>query len=302
VYKCKLNLAGIPEWGQQVWVHNDKGNKLEAHRLQANWVGHDSDSLHAHCIYWLDKCSISVERNIRFILDSVMVYTQSSSHKTNTTLGTSSAQLLSMHSTGTVPAACKPSEPTTRSSGEDPQQAEEPLPPSPSPPPLPLPCHQRSKLRAPPEGVQCSSWIPVPLDYVRHLTQGEGTINGHISNLKWMHPNVQEQLSSPDQSFCMAPDDTVVVGIEYAYQANFDDVIVAAIQDAQGDLKSLNEAQSCSDWPSCEKAMGSKINTLQHVGTWETIHAQQARTLSGANGFTGSSRRWTAPSTSTRCG
>jgi hypothetical protein len=60
VYKCKLNLASVPKWGQQVWVHN-KGNKLEAHRLQANWVGHNSNSPHAHHIYWLDKCSISVE-------------------------------------------------------------------------------------------------------------------------------------------------------------------------------------------------------------------------------------------------
>ena len=30
LYKSKLNLADIPKWGQQVWVHNGKGNKLEA--------------------------------------------------------------------------------------------------------------------------------------------------------------------------------------------------------------------------------------------------------------------------------
>jgi hypothetical protein len=69
----------------------------------------------------------------------------------------------------------------------------------------------------------------------------------------------------------MVPDNTTAAGIEYAYQADFDNVITVAIQDAQGDLKSLNEAQSCSDWPSWEKAMGSEIDTLQHVGTWETM-------------------------------
>jgi hypothetical protein len=62
--------------------------------------------------------------------------------------------------------------------------------------------------------------------------QGEGTIDRCISNLKWMHPNVQEQLSLPDQSFHMVLDDTAVAGIEYAYQANFDNVIMVAIQDA----------------------------------------------------------------------
>jgi hypothetical protein len=77
-----------------------------------------------------------------------------------------------------------------------------------------------------------------------------------------MHPNMQEQLSLPNQSFRTAPDNTAVAGIEYAYQANFNDVIAVAIQDAQGDPKSLNEAQSHSDWPSWEKAMGSKINML----------------------------------------
>jgi hypothetical protein len=61
VYKSKPNLASIPEWGQQVWIHNDKGNMLEACRLQANWVGYDSDSPYTHCIYWPEKCSISVE-------------------------------------------------------------------------------------------------------------------------------------------------------------------------------------------------------------------------------------------------
>jgi hypothetical protein len=48
----------------------------------------------------------------------------------------------------------------------------------------------------------------------------------------------------------MAPDDTTAASIEYAYQANFNDIIAAAIQDAQGDMKSLNEVQSHSDWPS----------------------------------------------------
>jgi hypothetical protein len=153
VYKCKLNLASIPEWGQQVWVHNDRGNKLGAHRLQANWVGYNSDSPHAHCIYWPEKHSISVEQNMKFISDSVTLYTQSSSCETNTTLCTISAQPLSMHPTGTTPGMHEPSEPMTRSSGEDPQQAEEPLPPSPSPPLPLLPHHQKSKLRAPPEGM-----------------------------------------------------------------------------------------------------------------------------------------------------
>jgi hypothetical protein len=99
--------------------------------------------------------------------------------------------------------------------------------------------------------------------------------------LKWMHPNVQEQLSLPNQSFHMVPDDTAAAGIEYAYQADFDDIIVVAIQDTQGDPKSLNEVQLCSDWPSWEKAMGSEIDMLQHVGTWETMPCLAGKNIVG---------------------
>jgi hypothetical protein len=111
--------------------------------------------------------------------------------------------------------------------------------------------------------------------------QGEGTIDGHISNLKWMHPNVQEQLSLPDQSFHMALDNTAAVGIKYAYQADFNNIIMVAIQDAQGDLKSLNEVQSHLDWPSWEKAMGSEINMLRHAGTWETVLCLAGKNIVG---------------------
>jgi hypothetical protein len=125
------------------------------------------------------------------------------------------------------------------------------------------------------------SWILVPSDYVQHLMQGEGTIDRCISNLKWMHPNVQEQLSLPDQSFHTVPDDTAAAGMEYAYQADFDDIIAMAIQDAQGDPKSLNEGQSCLDWPSWEKAMGSEINMLQCMSTWETVPHSAGKNIIG---------------------
>jgi hypothetical protein len=69
----------------------------------------------------------------------------------------------------------------------------------------------------------------------------------------------------------MVLDDTTAAGIEYAYQADFNDIITAAIHDAQGDPKSLDEVQLCSDWPSWEKAMGSEIDMLWCMGTWETV-------------------------------
>ena len=71
LYKEKSNLGGVPEWGQRVWVHNASGNKLDARALEgleARWVGFDFDSPRAHRIYWPGNNSVSVERNVKFVL------------------------------------------------------------------------------------------------------------------------------------------------------------------------------------------------------------------------------------------
>ena len=60
------NLAGLPEWSQLVWVHDASGSKLDARAIEGRWVGFDSESAHAHRVYWPGKNSISVEHNIKF--------------------------------------------------------------------------------------------------------------------------------------------------------------------------------------------------------------------------------------------
>ena len=57
-YECltgqKPNLAGVPKWGQCIWVHNGSGSKLDRRATEARWVGYDEDSTHAHHVYWLE--------------------------------------------------------------------------------------------------------------------------------------------------------------------------------------------------------------------------------------------------------
>ena len=60
LHRHKPNLGGVLEWGQQVWVHNSKGTKLDAHGVVGHWVGYNRDSPHAHRIYWLKKHSLSM--------------------------------------------------------------------------------------------------------------------------------------------------------------------------------------------------------------------------------------------------
>ena len=75
LYGNKPNLSGVPEWGQLIWVHSDTGTKLDACGVEARWIGYDAQSTHAHRVYWPNKQSVSVERNIKFITHTVTLYT-----------------------------------------------------------------------------------------------------------------------------------------------------------------------------------------------------------------------------------
>ena len=70
LHKSKPNLAGVLEWGQHMWVHNNSGSKLDAQAMVAHWVGYNADSTHAHRIYWPQKRSVSVECNVKLTSDA----------------------------------------------------------------------------------------------------------------------------------------------------------------------------------------------------------------------------------------
>ena len=74
LYGEKPNLGRVPEWGQRIWVHTNTGSKLDARAIEGRWVGYDKDSTHAHRIYFPDKNSVGVERDVRFTPTNVTVH------------------------------------------------------------------------------------------------------------------------------------------------------------------------------------------------------------------------------------
>src|SRR5437879_3549776 len=62
----KPNLAGVPEWGQRVWVHTAGNPKLDLQVAMVHWVRYDENSTHAHCIYWPGQQKVSVKHDVRF--------------------------------------------------------------------------------------------------------------------------------------------------------------------------------------------------------------------------------------------
>jgi hypothetical protein len=51
------------------------------------------------------------------------------------------------------------------------------------------------------------------------------------------------------------------------YLAGLEDIMVAVVQEAEGNPKSLQEARS--DWPRWKDAMDREMDTLKKAGTWE---------------------------------
>jgi hypothetical protein len=68
---------------------------------------------------------------------------------------------------------------------------------------------------------------------------------------------------------------------EWAYHAGLEEAMAAAMQDAEGDPKSLKEARSRSDWPSWKDAMDREIETLEKAGTWKTVPRPPGKNVVG---------------------
>ena len=58
---------------------------------------------------------------------------------------------------------------------------------------------------------------------------------------------------------------------EYALYAGLEDVMAAALCDAEGDPKLLKKVWSCTDWPSWKAVMDHKMEMLEKAVTWKPV-------------------------------
>jgi transposase InsO family protein len=261
----KPNLAGLPEWGQRVWVHIGDGSKLEARAWPGRWVGYDSGSTHAHRIYWPDKHGISVERDVRFTADFTTVYTSAPPLESASQLAGPAAPAPAPPAPST-PAPSTPaapaSPPPATSSGEEELEVEDELEDGPGTPPAPRGRGGRGAARrgAPaPQPTRQSTRLRKPSALVRRIEAGEGTAGEELAGYA-------EDDEDPS---------------EWANLAGFEDVIAATIQEVEGDPKTVQEARSRSDWPHWKEAMDREIGSLEHAGTWTTVPRPAGRNIVG---------------------
>ena len=286
LYGTKPNLGGVPEWGQRVWVHDDTGSKLDARANEGRWVGFDSDSTHAHCIYWPSKNSISVERNIKFVPITVSIYTPPPSydiatapttvHPTAPTsvqpTTTALPQTFMPMTQPSAPAAFKPTRlapvvvtprPTfTRRATVPASTPDSPSQLPPAHPPEPALFPSESEGEADDEGEQAPSQTPqAPKKKGKQREDfPEPTRKSHRI------PKLSDYMKRLD-----AGEGTTGEYLDSVFSAEIVDFIAAAIQEADGSPQSINEAQKRLDWPKWKEAMERELNTLEKARTWETV-------------------------------
>jgi len=121
----KPYLAGVPEWGQCVWVHTNVNSKLGVHTKLVHWVGYSGDSTHAHCIYWAGAKKISTEQDVKFAASTVTISITSSSSSTPLAPALPLQHAASTPSTTPAPttptqaASAPPQPPAATDSGEE---------------------------------------------------------------------------------------------------------------------------------------------------------------------------------------
>jgi hypothetical protein len=297
VHGYKPNLGGVPEWGQRVWVHNGKGSKLDARGTVARWVGFDSDSTHAHRIYWPEKGRVMVERNIRLTMPTVTIRIPSRasqpSSATTTAPATASAPA-PVSSSGTAAdsrsAVSAPNPPAATDSGEEelPDEERPSTPDTPSastPQPPRAPKEVRLLLPSEPEQSRRSSRLS---ERARRLAGGDGSVDSSAGEesvaspggYRGYHP--YRHGTSVSAAELTTDDIPEVTSEDFAFHTGLDDVIATALHDAEGDPKSLSEARSRADWSNWKAAMDREMATLEEAGTWSTVPRPADRNVVGS--------------------
>ena len=293
LYGEKPNLARVPEWGQHVWVHTNTGSKLDARAIEGRWVGYDKDSTHTHRIYFPDKNSVGVERDVRFTPTNITVH----AGPVPTPAPTSSPPApppppaALPPATPPAPIIAKPTPfntPLPDSEGEEEQEEgegedgwEDEERPDPAPPgqfqtpAVSTTTRTRARTSAPSyaQPTRTSTRKKQPGDVDRRIAAGEGTADGKVAGRK---------VKKKTGSAAMFMDDLAYLGADCAFISELTPIVAEAISDSRDDPSTVKEARSRSDWPLWQQAMEREMKTLKDAGTWETVPRPTGRNIVGS--------------------
>ena len=314
LHGTKPDLSNVPEWGQRVWVHQGSASKLDGRAAEARWVGFDNDSTHAHRVYWQGKNRVSVERNVRFASNSVIVHIPSlpfPNHIPTSIAAPSSTlpaltqvQPASQLPTPPVSTAAPPQVqaepsvapsniPTATDSGEEEIPDEEDKSPNRSTiiPPLTSvsPESAPESAPAPPTaGTRRTTRVSIPSLKAREVqavknaqAAAKKTQITKVSTLKKKTPTKDNTFRGYHPDYEGTPPAALFIDDEqtYVFHTEYASLITT---DISSDPKSLAEARARPDWLSWKAAMDREIATLEGANTWTTVPQPQGKNIVGS--------------------
>jgi hypothetical protein len=274
---------------------------LDARGLLARWVGYDDESPHAHRVYWPEKHSITVERDVKFTTNTVTVHIspppqlqaqiqiQATAPKVPPINTTCQPTPQAQQPETSIPEA-DPIPQTPDKHADDTEQVEEddyviPSPltpierqPPPQQPPKP-PRKQKPTMLPRPEPPRRSARIAQLSGAKQTASEGSAEENNLRQHARRAALSRQVD-DSTNESFATAPEEPS--DAEMAFHIEIDMTTAAAAHDTSSDPQSISEAQSRPDWPEWQRAMEREIDTLEHAGTWETVACPENKNIVGS--------------------
>ena len=242
----KPNLSNLHEWGTKVWVHDATNSKLEGWSNIGRWVGYDKESTHAHRIYWPGRRTISVERNIKFHENNVLI---------------PAVEDMPLEGEMEPTHVNQPVDNNNDNAKQEASSVTTSQPPSHEPSPIP----ERPKHTIKPSA------------YVNQLLNREGFTQGTYKNGRAVGNAIPAGLQTGDDVGALGEywEDLEIGGVEFAMGA-------AALEAEGMDPGSLAEAKGRSDWPMWKEARQKELESLRKAGTWTVVEHPSGKNIVGS--------------------
>ena len=238
----KLDLKGVREWGERVYVRVEKGTKLSGRVREGRWLGMDEELKGAR-IYWPDTKAVTVEHNIYYKKPSASHFEEGEN-----------VNVIKMNAD--LPVVNNPSA-VEQTAPENPVRATVPQiidndPASDAP----------DDSDATVEGKR----IRKPSKKIADLLGGQGSWSTTSK------PVLALGVQQPSDNWTASANEC---NDKYAFAAETSNVEAL-------EPRSLAEAQKRPDWPLWEKAIEEELAMLKAAGTWEVVDVPKGVNIVGS--------------------
>jgi len=222
------DLQDLPEWGCKVWVHDEKTGKVGTRAQEGHWVGYDDMSA-VHRIYWPDKKSMGVKRNVKF-----SVTYEATPYYDAVLLEGEDVEL--DEPTTSKPNNMTPSDPPTHV-------------------PAPTPVNKPNR---------CSTCTQKPSQYIKDIQSRKGGTQGWKNQ-----PVFPQGMVIPEATIEEVPDNESTNDQGELMEEIPSIAMAAKMAEAHGmELRNLVEAKRSPDWTKWQEAMEVECQVLEKFGTW----------------------------------